>query len=380
VPVAATITHFDAPWRTPPATIARAARALSADLLLTQVLEAFPSLAVVVDDNRQIVAVNAATLQALGSSSPRELLGRRLGEILGCVHAGEAPAGCGTTPACCACGAAFALRAARERRERQAMECRIVAERAGRTLALDVRVHATPIWLSGRYFTVLSLEDIAADKRRQALERVFFHDVLNTAHALGAQVELLGEIETLDAALELSEHLHHSVSQLVQEIRAQRDLAAAERGDLIVQRQHLPANLVLLGIRDLYGAGHEATLACHPASETVFVDTDRTLAVRALGNLVKNALEATPPGGEVSVCVEPGRVDVAYHVHNPTVIPAEHQVQVFQRSFTTKGEPGRGLGTYGARLIVEEYLGGHVDFRSSEGSGTAFSLYLPRAH
>jgi len=379
VPAAASVTCFDSPRRTPPATIARAARTLSANLLLTQVLEAFPSLAIVVDDNRQIVAVNGATLRALDASSPSQLIGRRLGEILGCVHAGEPPAGCGTTPSCCACGAAHALRDARQRRERQVMECRILAERLGRPLALDLRVHATPVWLADRYFTALSLEDIAAEKRRQALERVFFHDVLNTAHVLDAQVHLLAEIDSLDEALQLSEELNGSVSQLVQEIRAQRDLAAAERGDLIVQRQHLPANLVLLAVRDLYRSSHQATLTCHPAPETVFVDTDRTLAIRALGNLVRNALEATPPEGEVAVCVVPGQTDVAYHVHNPEVIPVEDRLQVFQRSFTTKGEPGRGLGTYGARLIVEEYLGGRVEFRSEEGAGTIFSLRLPKA-
>ena len=52
-------------------------------------------------------------------------------------------------------------------------------------------------------------------------------------------------------------------------------------------------------------------------------------------------------------------------------------MQVFQRSFSTKGGPGRGVGTYGARLLVQRYLGGTLSFTSVPGSGTTFVLSLP---
>jgi signal transduction histidine kinase len=52
------------------------------------------------------------------------------------------------------------------------------------------------------------------------------------------------------------------------------------------------------------------------------------------------------------------------------------QLQIFHRYFSTRGE-GRGLGTWGMKLLAEEYLGGRVSFSTSPESGTTFSLTLP---
>ena len=52
-------------------------------------------------------------------------------------------------------------------------------------------------------------------------------------------------------------------------------------------------------------------------------------------------------------------------------------VRIFQRSVSTKAERGRGLGTYGMKLLGERYLGGEVSFVSTEEAGTTFSVRLP---
>jgi signal transduction histidine kinase len=49
---------------------------------------------------------------------------------------------------------------------------------------------------------------------------------------------------------------------------------------------------------------------------------------------------------------------------------------IFRRYFSTKGG-NRGLGTYGMKLLTEEYLGGEVSFRSSEQEGTTFTFVIP---
>ena len=56
--------------------------------------------------------------------------------------------------------------------------------------------------------------------------------------------------------------------------------------------------------------------------------------------------------------------------------PREVQLQVFQRSFSTKGE-NRGLGTYSIRLLTERYLKGQVSFTSSPETGTIFTAAYP---
>ena len=69
-----------------------------------------------------------------------------------------------------------------------------------------------------------------------------------------------------------------------------------------------------------------------------------------------------------------------FSVHNDAVMPPEVQMQVFQRSFSTKARLGRGIGTHSMRLFGERYLGGKVDFISREFAGTTFTLTLPKVH
>jgi signal transduction histidine kinase len=64
-------------------------------------------------------------------------------------------------------------------------------------------------------------------------------------------------------------------------------------------------------------------------------------------------------------------------VHNAGFISPEVRAQMFQRSFSTKGQ-GRGLGMYGVRLLTGNYLGGRVECMSSRDSGTTLLVILPR--
>ena len=84
------------------------------------------------------------------------------------------------------------------------------------------------------------------------------------------------------------------------------------------------------------------------------VATDKRLLRRVIGNMLKNALEASSLGQVVSLeFVNQGDVLI-------TVITVamfrRFRLQVFQRSFSTKGGKGRGIGTSSIRLLAERYL------------------------
>ena len=91
--------------------------------------------------------------------------------------------------------------------------------------------------------------------------------------------------------------------------------------------------------------------------------------------MIKNALEASLPAKTVTVSCRCAGDRVQFAVHNPGVMPREAQLQVFQRSFSTKGR-GRGLGTYSMRLL-SEYLRGEVAFTSTKEEGTTFIASYP---
>ena len=100
--------------------------------------------------------------------------------------------------------------------------------------------------------------------------------------------------------------------------------------------------------------------------------------IRCLGNLVKNAIEASGDGDEIKVFIEEEETKIIINVWNKQVMPRTTQLQIFNRSFSTKREKGRGLGTYGAKLLVEQYLNGKVYFNSNEENKTTFSIKLPK--
>lgn len=106
--------------------------------------------------------------------------------------------------------------------------------------------------------------------------------------------------------------------------------------------------------------------------------TDGILFQRIIENLLKNALEASGEDEAIEVRLEFEETKgIHFSVRNKAVMPLEIQQQVFQRSFSTKGE-GRGLGTYSVKLFAETYLHGKVWFESTAAGGTVFHVTLPR--
>lgn len=75
--------------------------------------------------------------------------------------------------------------------------------------------------------------------------------------------------------------------------------------------------------------------------------------------MIKNALEASLPASTVTISSKRDKEIVRFSVHNGTYMPRDVQLQLFQRSFSTKGI-GRGLGTYSMKLLGEKYLKGKL--------------------
>ena len=106
-------------------------------------------------------------------------------------------------------------------------------------------------------------------------------------------------------------------------------------------------------------------------SQDVVIYTDDSILRRVLQNMLKNALEASQRGGTITAGCRDAGEEVEFWVHNPEAMPEPVRLQVFQRSFSTKGI-GRGLGTYSMRLLSERYLKGTVTFDSGAENGTIF--------
>lgn len=337
--------------------------------------DALPVICLVLNAQRQIVYANARVLEALHLDEFSCIYGKRPGELFNCVHATEEAGGCGTSRYCENCGAVQAILMAQSGTQ-AVKECRLTL--AG-GISEDFRVMATPIEREGQSFTIFTLQDIQHEKRRQALERTFFHDLLNTAGGLSGLVEILQYVDQESEKEELMQLLQKTSDRLIEEIHSGRALSQAEDGRLQVNLgQHDLLDLArdTVGFYRSHSACQNRHLILDERSESVTARTDSALVHRIVGNLVKNALEASDDQGTVTVHI--GRADDGgrISVHNDTVMSPTVKAQVFERSFSTKGT-GRGIGTYSVRLFAEKYLQGSVGFSSEPGLGTTFHVTLP---
>ena len=113
-----------------------------------------------------------------------------------------------------------------------------------------------------------------------------------------------------------------------------------------------------------------------------WVTMDANQIKQVLLNLVHNALQAMPDGGEMEILTQStsleGRTGALVSVRDTGVgITQLNQSRIFEPFFTTKGDQGgTGLGlsvTYG---IVTDH-GGQIDVESQPGKGSIFKVWLP---
>ncbi len=349
---------------------------IAGDPLVANLLDAVPEILLILNEQRQVVFANQALADVVGIGDLSQVLGLRPGEALQCLHATESGGDCGNTRFCAACGALGAWDETRKSEAPAVRECRILRTRGE---MLDLRVHARPLPLGARQLTALSLCDISGERRRHILERIFFHDVANTASGLAGAAELFSLVEP-EQQEEIREMVGRMARRLVEEIRSQSEIACAEKGTLAARPTTNSALELAAETVEFYRhhpAAADRHIRLEPGDRDATVVCDPLLLGRVLGNMVRNALEACGEGETVTVGFGDTPDGMEFHVHNPAAMPDPVQLQVFQRGFTTRG-PGRGMGTYSMRLIGEKFLGGKVGFSSDPAGGTTFFVRLPK--
>lgn len=346
---------------------------------LRQSLEAVASPVLVLNREDRMIFANEEFYRFLGTAETSEELrpGMRFGELIGCRNAENDRGGCGFGNGCDACQGRLAIENAREGTpEMRVCQIAQLEHWGGRTIDLEVK--ARPVELDGEPFTVVSITDRTGEKRREMLERIFFHDIMNSASVLTGLLSLMklhGRCED-DPTFE---KLDRTTKRLVSELQAQYMLNAAERNELAVTRVPVHSRHLLEEIAEDYdrsGPQRSRRVRVAPETEDVRFVTDPVLLSRVIINMVKNAMEAIEPDQEVTLSCGAEDACVVFRVHNPGVIAEGVREHIFHRSFSTKGH-GRGLGTYGLKLLSERFLHGKVGFESDSERGTVFFARFP---
>ncbi len=349
---------------------------VSQNPVVTGLLQSISGLLAVLNEQRQIVALNDSFLKMLGIENPEEALGLRHGEAMQCIHAHEEPGGCGTSKSCSTCGAAIATVSSLVHDKPVEKICALTAKRGGKNVDIALLVKAHPIVIDQKKFLLLFIQDITKQQQQAALERTFFHDVNNMLSMLVGSTTLLA----LKEPSELAEAVHQTSLRLTKEVAIQRYLSENESSDYLPVWLEITTEQILKDLHSFF--------ANHPAASgkrvnitktypEVSIKIDMSLLLRILCNMIINALEATAENGEVKVWLEQKDGDLSFCVWNNQEIPQSVTRRIFQRNFSTKEQAGRGIGTFSMKLLGETILGGQVGFTTSKAEGTVFRFTYP---
>ncbi|MFV0377270.1 MAG: sensor histidine kinase [Mangrovibacterium sp.] len=335
------------------------------------------SVVCVLNDQREVIFANEILINKYGLDLERDILGLPFGEVMNCVSLKSPGSVCGLTDKCKYCGANSSFNDFLNRHEPVVNEYRLVREVDGIVQQVDLEITVQPFRMDSNYM-IVSMVDITDLRRREILERIFFHDIINMAGSLSGVLELLKEPECRndESFFEVAASLS---MQIVEEIKGQQHVLKAEKGELEVNVRQLKMDKFLEELCNKVKYSKEAFerhIDVFDFSGNASFVSDPVLLNRVVFNMAKNALEAIPRGDRIRIEAYKQSGTIRIEVHNNTVMDENVRNQLFQRSYSTKGK-NRGIGTYSMKLLGERYLKGQVNFSSSETSGTIFFIQIP---
>lgn len=221
----------------------------------------------------------------------------------------------------------------------------------------------------------------AAVRLREEVERLSRHDLKTPLNSVVAMARLLRESESLSARTdELLRGIERAAYRVLNMANLSLDIFRMEQSSYEFRPQ--PVDIALLARRvaddlESQAASKGVALTVRDGG-TGAARGEELLCYSMFANLIKNALEAAPDGGTVSIEVERQGDAVLAHVHNAGAVPEPIRASFFQKYSTFGKSTGLGLGTYSARLMarVQE---GDITLRTSEEEGTTLTVRLARA-
>ena len=278
------------------------------------------------------------------------------------------------------------LASRRLRREASALAAQAEAVAGG---DLDARVEVSDDELTRVATSLNAMTQRLSDS--DARQRVFLADVAHelrtpvTAIDGFAQALVDGTISTDEGQREAAEIIHEE-SQRLSGLVA--DLQALTVAALDAEPVREPTDVVALAreaaVRLEAAAAERGVLLRGPdaTQESIVVPTNAAHVQTILGNLVSNALRATPAGGTVRVGVQVVGDDAVIAVSDTGVgIAPEHLPHIFDRMYRVDAARDRDSGGTGLGLAIvaglTESLGGRIEVQSAPGEGSRFALSLP---
>jgi two-component system OmpR family sensor kinase len=208
------------------------------------------------------------------------------------------------------------------------------------------------------------------------------HELRTPLTVIKGNVDLIRRMKSLDE--ESLASIDQEAGRLTRLVGGLLLLAQAESGKLALNMKRVELDLLLTEVFQEMSilARNKVHLRLNEIDEA-YVHGDRDRLKQVFINLVANAIQYTPQGGEVFLSLEKigEQARIICRDTGPG-IPAEDLPHIFERFYraeksrTRKETAGFGLGLSIANWIVERH-GGRIEVNSQERKGTTFAIWLP---
>jgi two-component system, OmpR family, heavy metal sensor histidine kinase CusS len=230
------------------------------------------------------------------------------------------------------------------------------------------------------------------DRLEESFERIstfsadIAHDLRTPVNNIRGEAEVaLARARTVDEYRDvLASSLEEAVrlSELIGDLLF---LARAESPLTELHRENVNIGELLNTVRDYYEASATdagISLVVDDGAKPLDAQLDRSLMLRAVSNLISNAIAHTPPEGTVRLAATNEDAAIRIEVSDTGVgIPAEALPKVFDRFFRVDPSRSKNSGTTGLGLAIVQSImtlhGGKAEITSELGRGTCLTLHIP---
>jgi PAS domain S-box-containing protein len=230
-------------------------------------------------------------------------------------------------------------------------------------------------------------ELLAADRRKDQFLAMLAHELRNPLAPIRNAVELMRQVETLDAAFQPArEMVERQVKHLARLVDDLLDISRLASGSIRLRKEPVDLGAVVQravdGVRPLIDS-RSHTLSVRLPAEPVRLEADPTRLEQVISNLLNNAAKYTMPGGHLGVTAERVGEEAVVRVCDTGIgVPPDVLDRVFEPFMQSDGslartDGGLGVGLTLVRSLVEMH-GGKVEAASPGlGQGSEFVVRLP---